>query len=270
MGRLEGKVAIVLGATREGNMGQGIAARFLEEGAKVVVAGRTREGLDRFAAKTGAVAVTCDASRRANIQALADETVARFGGIDIAVNAAAIGHLAPFEEETEEQIDGIIANVFKAGLFFMQVMVGAMKKERPGGRGGSIINISSAVAEIMHDDHASYMGAKAALNHMTRYVAFAYGKEGIRANILAPGLTKTPMLGEYMAPGMVEAYAREYPLGRITTVEDVANAALFMASDECFMTGQVFNVTGGLTLRRNPTLAEVAASIAEHSGAAGG
>jgi NAD(P)-dependent dehydrogenase (short-subunit alcohol dehydrogenase family) len=65
-----------------------------------------------------------------------------------------------------------------------------------------------------------------------------------------------------MVPGMVDAFVKEYPLGRVTTVEDVANAALFMASDECFMTGQTFHVTGGLTLRRNPTTAEIAASIA--------
>lgn len=269
MGRLDNKVAVVLGATREGNMGQTIARRFIEEGATVVVAGRGREGLDSFAAQTGATPVSCDVSSRASIQALADETIARFGRIDVAVNAAAVGSLAPFEEETEEQIDAIVDVIFKGGLFFMQVMVGAMKQERDGRKGGSIINISSAVAEIMSDDHASYMGAKAGLNQMTRYVAYAYGQHGIRANILAPGLTLTPMLGNYLMPGLVEAYAREYPLGRITTVEDIANAALFMASDECFMTGQVFNVTGGLTLRRNPTTEEIMASISAHAAPAG-
>ena len=90
-----------------------------------------------------------------------------------------------------------------------------------------------------------------------------------RANILAPGLTITPMLGDFNMPGMVEAFAKEYPLGRITTVEDIANAALFMAGDECFMTGQTFNVTGGLTLRRNPTSEEIGASIMAASGATG-
>ena len=264
MSRLTGKVAVIMGATREGNMGQAIAKRFLEEGAHVVVSGRGRDGLDAFAAATGATAITCDIRSRDQIQSLADAVLAQHGAIDIAVNAAAIGFLAPFEEETEEQIDSMLSIIFKGGMFFMQVMVGAMKRERRNGRGGAIINISSAVADIMSDDHCSYMGAKAALNHMTRFVAYEYGRHGIRANILAPGLTITPMLGGFNVPGMVEAYAREYPLGRITTVEDIANAALFMASDECFMTGQTFHVTGGLTLRRNPTTEEIMASIAAH------
>ncbi|SCW59881.1 NAD(P)-dependent dehydrogenase, short-chain alcohol dehydrogenase family [Sphingobium faniae] len=267
MGRLAGKVAVIMGATREGNMGQAIARRFLEEGARVIVSGRGKDGLEAFAAETGATAIPCDIGSRAQIQAMADAAIAEHGAIDIAVNAAAIGFLAPFEEETEEQIDSMLSIIFKGGLFFMQVMVGALKRERPGGRGGAIINISSAVAEIMSDDHCSYMGAKAALNQMTRFVAYEYGKHGIRANILAPGLTITPMLGGFNVPGMIEAYAKEYPLGRITTVEDIANAALFMASDECFMTGQTFNVTGGLTLRRNPTTEEIMASIAAHGGA---
>ena len=268
MGRLTGKVAVIMGATRKGNMGQAIATRFIAEGATVVVSGRGRDGLEAFAAETGATAIPADISRRAEIQALADETIARHGAIDIAVNAAAIGFLAKFEEETEEQIDQMLSIIFKGGLFFMQVMVGAMKRERPGGRGGSIITISSAVADIMSDDHCSYMGAKAGLNHMTRFVAYDYGKHGIRANILSPGLTITPMLGDYLMPGLVEAYAKEYPLGRITTVDDIANAALFMASDECFMTGETFHVTGGLTLRRNPTSEEIMAAMGAQGAAA--
>jgi 2-hydroxycyclohexanecarboxyl-CoA dehydrogenase len=266
MGRLAGKTAVIMGATRQGNMGQAIARRFLDEGATVIVSGRGQAGLDAFAAETGAIAIPCDITSRPQIQSLADRVIADHGGIDIAVNAAAIGSLAPFEEETEEQIDAMLAIIFKGGLFFMQVIVGALKRERPGGHGGSIISISSAVADIMSGNHCSYMGAKAALNQMTRYVAYEYGKHGIRANILSPGLTVTPMLGDYMVPGMVEAYAKEYPLGRITTIDDIANAALFMASDECFMSGQTFHVTGGLTLRRNPTTEEVMASIAAHGG----
>jgi len=265
MGRLDGKTAIIMGATRRGNMGQAIALRFLAEGARVVVSGRNRDGLDSFAAETGADAIPCDITRRAEIEALGKAVIARHGGVDIAINAAAIGSLAPFEEETEEQIDSMLSVIFKGGLFFLQAMVGAMQQPREGAPGGSIITISSAVADIMSDNHCSYMGAKAGLNHMTRYVAYAYGKAGIRANILSPGLTITPMLGDYEVPGMAEAYAREYPLGRIGTVEDIANAALFMASDECFMTGETFHVTGGLTLRRNPTMEEIMASVGAHA-----
>ncbi len=255
MGRLQGKVAVVLGATRTGNMGQAIARRFLQEGARVVVAGRTAAGLQAFAAETGCAWHACDVRQKAQMASLAAFTQQEFGGIDIAVNCAATGQYSPFEQTSEAELDEMLAIIFKGSFQFMQVMVGAMT------RGGSIINVSSAVADIMFENHAAYMGAKAGMNHVTRAVANDFGARGIRANILSPGLTVTPMLGSFMAPGMIEAFVKEYPLGRITTVEDVANAALFMASDECFMTGQTFHVTGGLTLRRNPTAAEIQASI---------
>jgi 2-hydroxycyclohexanecarboxyl-CoA dehydrogenase len=256
MARLTGKTAVVLGASREGNMGQAIACRFLEEGAKVVVAGRSREGLSKFANDHGCRWRACDVRYKTEIQALADYAHTEYGTIGVAVNAAATGQYSQFQQTTEAEIDEMLSIIFKGSFFFMQVMVGAMT------RGGSIINISSAVADIMFENHAAYMGAKAGMNHVTRSVANEYGTKGIRANIISPGLTLTPMLGNFMAPGTIDAFVREYPLGRITTVDDVANAALFVASDECFMTGQTFHVTGGLTLRRNPTAAEIQSSIA--------
>lgn len=260
-GRLAGKVAVVLGASRKGNMGQAIAQRFLTEGAQVVVSGRGLEDLQIFAQHTGATAHACDVRNKAEVQALADTVLERFGALDVAVNAAAAPQWNAFEATTEAEIDQAAATIFKGGFFFMQAMVGAMRRNTV--RGGSIINISSAVADIMSENHVPYMGAKAALNHMTRAVANEYGRHGVRANIIAPGLTVTPMLGEFLQPGFLEAYAKEYPLGRLNTVEDIANAAVFVASDECFMTGQTFHVSGGLTLRRNPTLAEIESSMAE-------
>jgi 2-hydroxycyclohexanecarboxyl-CoA dehydrogenase len=256
MGRLHDKVAVVMGATRAGNMGQAIARRFLDEGARVVVAGRSAAGLEDFATAHGCRWQATDVRQKVSIQSLVDYTVREFGAVDIAVNAAATGQYSQFEQTTEAELDEMLAIIFKGSFYFMQVMVGAMQ------RGGSIINISSAVADIMFENHAAYMGAKAGMNHVTRTVANEYGARGIRANILAPGLTVTPMLGNFMAPGMADAFIKEYPLGRLTTVDDVANAAVFVASDECFMTGQTFHVTGGLTLRRNPTAAEIEASIA--------
>ncbi|MDO7836336.1 SDR family oxidoreductase [Sphingobium sp. HBC34] len=253
MGKLAGKVAIVMGATREGNMGQAIARRFLAEGAHVVVSGRSAGGLDAFAKATGATSMPADVANRDAVFDLFQQAQARFGRVDIAINAAATGQYGPFEDMTEAEIDEMLAIIFKGGIWFMQAAVGAMK----GAGGGAIVNVSSAVADIMFENHVAYMGAKAGLNHMTRAVANEFGQFGIRANILAPGLTETPMLGGTFTPAMIEVFAREYPLGRITNVEDVANAALFMAGDECFMTGQTFHVTGGLTLRRNPTTAEI-------------
>jgi 2-hydroxycyclohexanecarboxyl-CoA dehydrogenase len=261
MEKLKGKIAVVMGASRAGNMGQAIAKRFLTEGATVVVAGRGLEGLEAFAAQTGATARRCDVSKKCDVQALVEAVLSEHGAIDIAVNAAATGQYSAFEQTSEAEIDEMLAIIFKGSFFFMQAMVGAMKRERASGHGGAIINISSAVADIMFENHAAYMGAKAGMNHVTRTVANEFGQFGIRANTISPGLTLTPMLDGFVAPGMTDAFVKEYPLGRLTTVEDVANVALFVASDECFMTGQTFHVTGGLTLRRNPTAAEIGAAV---------
>ena len=126
------------------------------------------------------------------------------------------------------------------------------------GQGGSIIQISSATATIMLENHAAYMGTKAGIDHVIRTVANEYGARGIRANSISPGLTETPMAGDsFSVKELIDAFAKEYPLGRLGTREDIAAAVVWLASDECFMTGQNLQVNGGLTLRRNPILSEL-------------
>ena len=253
---LAGKTAVVMGASRQGNMGQAIALRLMADGAKVVVSGRSKDELDRFAAETGAMAIPCDLADRAQVFDLFEQAKARLGKVDIAVNAGATGHYTDFEETTEEIIDEMLSIIFKGGFFFMQAAVGAMKDH-----GGAIVTVTSAVATIMFENHAAYMGAKAGIEHVTRTVANEYGKYGIKANIVAPGLTATPMTQAMITPAVEACFAREVPLGRINTVEDVANAVAFAVSDDCFMSGQTLHVTGGLTLRRNPNAAEYMAAL---------
>ena len=260
MERLKDKIAIVLGASREDNMGQAMARHFIDEGAKVVVSGRSEAGLQAFAAKFGCAWKCCDVTSKAQIQALAEFARDRYEIVNVAVNAAATGQYSQFEQTTDAEIDEMLAIIFKGSFHFMQVMVAAMEN------GGSLINVSSAVADIMFENHAAYMGAKAGMNHVTRCVANEYGQKGIRANIISPGFTVTPMIEGFNPPGMIEAFVKEYPLGRLTTIEDVANTAVFVASDECFMTGQTFHVTGGLTLRRNPRVTEIEASVGAAAG----
>ena len=128
--------------------------------------------------------------------------------------------------------------------------------------GGSLIQISSATATIMLNDHAAYMGTKAGTDHVVRCVANEFGHLGIRANSISPGLTATPMTAQAQAtPGLFDAFTSAYPLGRVGTAEDIADAAVWLASDGCFVTGQNLQVNGGLTLRRNPTREEIAASV---------
>ena len=267
--RLAGKGAVILGAAGRDNMAQVIARRFRDEGANVVVAGRKLDELERFAKEIGGHAVSCDITKRDDVFNLAKVATGKLGRIDIALNATGWGLLVPFLETTEEQFDQMSALQFKGPFMFMQAMLGAMG-DRSKGNPGSIIQISSATATIMLNDHAAYMGAKAGVDHMVRVAAFEFGKHGIRVNSISPGLTATPMTAEHMAvPGLTEAFQAEYPLGRIGTSEDIAAAAVYLASDECFVTGQNLQVNGGLTLRRNPTREEIEASIAAHTQKAG-
>jgi NAD(P)-dependent dehydrogenase (short-subunit alcohol dehydrogenase family) len=261
MGRLDGKAALVVGAAGEGNMAQVIARRFAAEGATVAVAGRRMDELTRFATELGGHAVTIDMADEASIAAGVEAARAAMGGLSIALNATGWGLLKPFLDTTAEELARMVALQFTGPFHFYQACVRAMTQ------GGSIIQISSATATIMLEDHAAYMGTKAGADHVLRCVANEFGAQGIRANSISPGLTDTPMTaGAKDVPGLFESFRAGYPLGRWGTSEDIAAAAVFLASDECFMTGQNLQVNGGLTLRRNPTKAEMAASVKAASG----
>ena len=257
MTRLKGKVAIVLGAAGRDNMGQHIARRFALEGAKVVVAGRHLQELQACATSIGGAATLCDVTVKSDLGQLAAFTKQTFGDIDIAVNATGWGLLKPFLDTSEDELVAMMNLQFKGPFQFMQAMTAAMD------HGGSLIQISSATASIMLNDHAAYMGTKAGIDHVVRCVANEFGIKGIRANSISPGLTDSPMTSAAIGtPGLVDAFLPCYPLGRIGTADDIAAAAVWLASDECFMTGQNLQVNGGLTLRRNPTNEEMGASIA--------
>lgn len=253
MGRLEGKVVSVVGAAGPGNMGQVMARRFAAEGAKVVVSGRHEAPLAELAAEIGGSWSLCDFTRRSSIDAMLDAAVKDHGRVDVAVNATGWGLLKPLVDTTDEDLDDMIDLQFKGPFYWLQKLVQVMQPS-----GGSIIQISSATAKIMLENHAAYMGTKAGIDHIIRTVANEFGRYGIRANTLSPGLTDSPMTAEAMqVPGLVEAFRECYPLGRIGTSDDIAAAAVFLASDECFMTGENLQVNGGLCLRRNPSSQEL-------------
>jgi 2-hydroxycyclohexanecarboxyl-CoA dehydrogenase len=265
MGRLAGKNAVILGASSAGNMGQVMARRFMDEGAQVLVSGRKEGVLKSFADETGCGWVACDLTDEASVNALADTAASKLGGIDIAVNATGWGLLTPFLDNTRAELDAMTALQFIGPFQFFQAMIRKMATSH-GGRGGSIITISSATAKIMLENHAAYMGTKAGIDHVIRCIANEFGHEGIRANSISPGLTDTPMTADAKTvPGLFEAFVAGYPLGRYGTSDDIAAAAVFLASDECFMTGENLQVNGGLTLRKNPSTDEIAASIAKAS-----
>lgn len=261
MSRLAGKGALILGAANRDNMAQVIARRFRDEGARIIVAGRKMEELERFAAEIGGEALRCDITSHDEVAGTVAAARERLGQLDVAVNATGWGLLKPFLDTSVADVEAMTALQFEGPFYFLQACVAAMAIDR-GGRGGSIIQISSATATIMLNDHAAYMGTKAGTDHVVRCVAHEFGSVGIRANSISPGLTDTPMNAEAKEiPGLFEAFRAGYPLGRWGTSADVAAAAVFLASDECFMTGENLQVNGGLTLRRNPSREEIAASV---------
>ena len=258
MARIEDKVAIILGAAGDGNMGQVIARRFAAEGARVIVAGRQEAALKTLAAELHGDYFVCDITKRADVDGLARFVAERTGRIDVALNCTGWAPMTKLLDVGEEELDKLSALQFKGVYFFMQSMVEQMARNG----GGSIVTMSSASAYALLYNHAAYIATKYAGDALVRCFANEFGVKGVRVNAIAPGLTGSPMTAHEMSlPGLEEVFVKEYPLGRIGTADDIANAALWLASDECFMTGQVLQINGGLTLRRNPTPREINASL---------
>ena len=254
MGQLDGKAAVIIGASETGNMGQAIARRYRKEGAQVVVASRNAEKSAAFAKEIGGYSTACDITKKDDLFALAEFAKQKMGKVDIAVNSSGLALGGPFLEFGEQDLDTLIALQFKGSFFFLQAMVGAMLDT-----GGSIIQLSSAVAQrstTVDGGFDAYMGTKAGIDHVVRAVANQFGRRGIRVNTIAAGHTDTPMHhGAYegdIPDWMKACFADATPMGRYGTCEDIAAAAVWLASDECFMTGEDMQVNGGLTLRRNP------------------
>ncbi|NLR73184.1 SDR family oxidoreductase [Novosphingobium sp. ERN07] len=243
-------------------MGQIIAATLAKAGAEVIVAGRRLAPLEVLAEKIGGWAAHCDITRQSDSMRLADEIKQRSGGVDIVVNATGHGLRGRFEDVTEQQLRDIVELQFIGPFLFFQAMLRVVRD------GGSLIQISSATATIMLDDHAPYMGTKAGMDHVLRCIALVAGPRGIRANSVSPGLTESPMTAAAKSvPGVFETYRSKYPLGRLGTAEDIADAVLWLASDGCFMTGQNLQVNGGLTLRGNPSRTEIDTAVIAATGA---
>ena len=248
MGRLEGKKAVIVGASGKGGMGQAMAQRFMDEGAEVLVSARREPEIKAFAEETGCHYAACDLTVRQQVFDLAKTARQKMGAVHIAVNSTGVALGGPFVEFSEEDLDTLLALQFKGAFFFLQAMVDAMDQA------GSIIQISSGTAQRSGTvkGYDAYMGTKAGLDHVGRAIANHYGDQGIRVNSIVAGHTDTPLTGHKLPPWRAAAYADATPLGRYGTVDDVAAAAVWLASDECFMTGDLLQVNGGLTLRRTP------------------
>ncbi len=251
MGQLEGKVAVILGASS--GIGKLAAKVFAAEGANVVIAARRLTELEAVAGDIGAVAVKCDITSDSEVEAFIGTATDKFGNLDIAMNCAGFEQALPLSGLTPEKLEPMIAVQFTGAVSFMRHAAAAMKQ------GGSIINVTSLNATLAGEGLAAYSGSKAAVNHISKIAALEYGPRGVRVNALAPSFIKTEMTEKLFKYGdLIQAFIEETPLRRMGTVEDVVNAALFLAGDSSsFITGQVIHVDGGGTLTRLPTHQQV-------------
>jgi NAD(P)-dependent dehydrogenase (short-subunit alcohol dehydrogenase family) len=252
MGRLDGKVVVILGASDERSMGAATARRFAKEGAKLVLAARRLDALEPIAAGVKGIAVACDITKEADLERLARTAVDKFGKLDVAINYAGVNMAAPLSDVTREALmQSCEVHLVGTALFFKHM--GAKLSD-----GGAMITTSSLTALTAPPGLAAYAAAKRGVDQMVRIAAIEYGARGIRVNSIAPGFTRSAMTEGYFAlPTLEGAFLREIPLGRLVKVDDIANAALWLASDEAFITGQVIDITGGQSLRRVPTNEEM-------------
>ncbi|MBC6982471.1 glucose 1-dehydrogenase [Caulobacter sp. 17J80-11] len=242
MGRLEGKVAVVTG----GNSGIGLATaeRFVAEGARVFVTGRRQAELDAAAARIGrnVTAVRADVSNLADLDRLFATVKAEAGRIDVLFANAGGGEFAPLGEITEEHFDRTFATNVKGTLFTVQKALPLM------GEGGSIILTGSTAANDGTPAFSVYGATKAAIRSLARHWTNDLRGRGVRVNVLAPGPISTPGLHGLAEDkvALEAALAADVPLGRMGRPEEVAAAALFLASDDSsFVHGSELYVDGG-------------------------
>ncbi|WP_311029911.1 SDR family oxidoreductase [Mesorhizobium koreense] len=246
MDRLKGKVAVITGAAS--GFGEGMAKRFAQEGAKVVVADLNASGADRVAGEIGAAAVACkaDVSNRADVDAMVKLAIDRFGRLDIMVNNAGYTHRnGDMLKVDEKTFDTIVAVNMKAIYLAALAVVPVMEKQG----GGSIITTASTAGLRPRPGLAWYNASKGWAITATKSMAVELAPKNIRVNCLCPVAGETGMLAQFMGEDTPEKRAlfrASIPLGRLSTPLDIANAALWLASDEAeFITGVALEVDGG-------------------------
>ena len=248
-GRMKGKVAIVTGGGS--GFGEGICKRYALEGAKVVVNDVNGQQGQRVAdeiTSAGGTArfIRADVATAADVNAMVKETIAHFGRLDTMVNNAGITHRnGPMLEVEEEEFDRIFAVNVKAIYLAAKAVVPIMRAQG----GGVIINTASTAAMRPRPGLAWYSGSKGAAVTLTKSMAVELAADKIRVNALCPVAGETPLLVQFMGTDTPERRAQfvsTIPLGRFSTPTDIANAALFLASDEAeFLTGVCLEVDGG-------------------------
>ena len=246
MGMLEGKVALITGAAR--GIGKAIALKFAEEGADVaftdlVINEAAEETISEIAAFGHKVkGYASNAASFDETHAVVEEILKEFGHIDILVNNAGITKDGLVLRMSEAQWDAVIAVNLKSAFNFIHAVIPSMARQK----GGSIINMASIAGQMGNPGQINYASSKAGLIAMAKTVAKEMGSRGIRANAIAPGFIVSEMTNA-LPEAVRDEYIKSIPLKRGGTVDEIANTALYLASDlSSYVTGQVIAVNGGL------------------------
>jgi NAD(P)-dependent dehydrogenase (short-subunit alcohol dehydrogenase family) len=245
---LDGKVAVVTGGTS--GIGSETAVLLAKAGAKVVVAGRREtEGKETVAKIRGEGAdglfVRTDVSKASDVQALIQDTVAKFGRLDIAFNNAGIeGALAPIIRQSEEDFDRTISINLKGVWLCLKYEISQMLKQ---GSGGAIVNMASVLGLVGSAGVSAYSASKHGVLGLTKTAALENAKTGIRVNAVCPAFVETPMSDRTLRIPAARKYAVScHPIGRLGKPSEVAEAVVWMCSDQAsFMTGQSLILDGG-------------------------
>lgn len=252
MTRLNGKVAMVTGGGT--GIGEAITLALAREGAKVLVAGRRTEKLDAVVEKVcaaggEAAACTCDVTRSEDTRRIVKEAETRFGKLNVLVNNAGMLSVSTVESISEEEWDRVMATNLKGPFLMSRAVLPAMRKAG----GGSIVNVGSILGLIAMRDRAAYSASKGGVTLLTKAMALDHAKDNIRVNCICPAIVETDLIRDLFANSAEGRTARDarlqtLPLGRFGKPADIAELAVFLASDESsWMTGAALPLDGGLS-----------------------
>ncbi len=237
---LTGRVALITGAT--GGIGGAIAHKMRDAGATVVVSGRNIAKLESEFGGDGFIKLPCDLSADGGAVELVMNTIEAAGKIDILVNNAGITKDTLLMRMSDEQFDDVINTNLRACFKMCRAAIMPMMKNRFG----RIINMASIIGVIGGAGQTNYAASKGGMIAMTKSIAAEVGSRGITANCIAPGFIQTPMT-DVLPDELKKAYLSQIPAGRFGTPDDIANACVFLASDEAsYINGQTLNINGGM------------------------
>ena len=248
---LEGKTAIVTGAAR--GIGEAIVLKFAEHGANIAftyISDNSREKAEALETRLNAMGVKSksyqsNAADFAQCESFVNDVLKEFGSVDICVNNAGISKDNLLLRITPEQWNDVIQVNLNSVFNMTKQVIRSMMKAKSG----TIINMSSVIGDMGNAGQSSYAASKAGINGFTKSVAKELGSRNIRCNAIAPGFVETDMTSYLQDGDAAEKYKAGIPLGRFASGEDIANVALFLASDmSAYVTGQVINACGGLNV----------------------